>query len=165
MTKHNLHLNPLACLICLIVPIFAHADSHTCLNILTCNPLNILQSTPADNIKNSKMEPIDINNVADLLRKLELTQEQNIAIYRIIQAQTPEVNRNRENLEVAQQMLRNMAVNKQFDPSITHRLAQTIADSVANLAVLQAEREYEVFTMLNDAQVHHYYQLTTTEYP
>ena len=61
-----------------------------------------------------------------------------------------------ETLEKAQSMLRNMALNKQYDETVANMLAQTIADSTANLAVLQAEREYKLFTLLKPEQVDHY---------
>jgi hypothetical protein len=64
-----------------------------------------------------------------------------------------------KNLEQAQSLLRNMAVNKQYDATVAGMLTQTIADSTANLAILQAQREFELFTMLNPDQVKHYNEL------
>jgi Spy/CpxP family protein refolding chaperone len=122
---------------------------------MTCNPLTIPQATK----KLSVTKKEDLNNLATLMRNLNLTQDQDISIYQIVQKQAPEVSQNMKNLEQAQSLLRNMAANKQYDETVARMLTQTIADSTANLAILQAQREFELFTMLNPAQVKHYNEL------
>ena len=125
-----------------------------CNNAMTCNPL-----TKQKSLSQTAIAKQDLNNMATLMRTLKLTHDQDIAIYQIVQKQAPEVKVNIDTLEKAQSMLRNMALNKQYDETVAKMLAQTIADSTANLAVLQAQREYELFAMLSPEQAVHYNQL------
>ncbi len=52
-----------------------------------------------------------------------------------------------------------MALAKQYDEEMVKALAETIANSSANLAVLQAEREYQLLAMLTPEQAKLYEKL------
>lgn len=142
--------------IAISLPVAAFADTTTCNQAIACNPL-----TQQQTVKQAPNKKEDLNNIVTLMRNLNLTPDQDVTIYQIIQKQAPEVSENMKSLEHAQLMLRNMAVNKQYDETFARMLVQTIADSTANLALLQAQREYELFTMLNPDQVQHYNELMT----
>jgi Spy/CpxP family protein refolding chaperone len=154
MNSKTRFLNTVILSIAICLPVAAVADTATCQQGLTCNPLTQPQA-----IKKTAAKKEDLNNLATLMRNLNLTQDQDISIYQVVQKQAPEVSQNMKNLEQAQSLLRNMAVNKQYDATVAGMLTQTIADSTANLAILQAQREFELFTMLNPDQVKHYNEL------
>ena len=100
-----------------------------------------------------------ISSLADLSMSLALNQDQNLAMYSLVQQQMPNVTESQKKLEAAQSLLRNMALNKQFDQTVADMLAETIAKNSANLALLQAQREYEILLMLTPEQAQKYAQL------
>jgi Spy/CpxP family protein refolding chaperone len=155
MYSNTRFLNSVILSIAISLPVTAVADNASCLQAMTCNPLTIPQVTK----KPTASKKDDLTNLATLIRNLNLTQDQDISIYQIVQKQTPEVNQNMKNLEQAQSLLRNMALNKQYDETVARILTQTIADSTANLAILQAQREFELFSMLSPEQAQYYNQL------
>jgi Spy/CpxP family protein refolding chaperone len=151
MKAHYLGLLILGSSLCLPLQSFS---APRCDNAITCNPL-----TQQKELQKHHQAKQDLNNMAALMHALNLTIDQDVEIYQIVKKQAPEVKANMETLEKAQSMLRNMALNKQYDETVAKMLAQTIADSTANLAVLQAQREYELFSMLSPEQADHYNQL------
>ena len=87
------------------------------------------------------------------LQGLELTAEQKTAIKNILNKQMPVIATNVEVLESARAFLREMAVTKTYDEIMANVAADNIATSTAKLALLQAEREYQVLALLTPEQV------------
>lgn len=49
--------------------------------------------------------------------------------------------------------LREMAISKRFDGNLANALTKAIAENSADLALLQAEREYQVYALLTQEQL------------
>ncbi len=117
-----------------------------------CNPLNgcneINQKTPAKT-----------TSIADLAAQLNLSQEQNLMLYKVVIEQIPQISDSKKQLEDARVSLMSMAINKQYDENAANILAETIAKNSANLAVLQAQREFEILSILTPEQAKKYTQL------
>jgi Spy/CpxP family protein refolding chaperone len=147
----------------LFVANISYAASPDCSPLTQCNqPNHTSNKTNAlQNVAKTTTTPhqLPVDSVADLAESLALSQAQNLALYRVIKQQMPEVTQSIQNLQDAQAMLRNMAVNQQYDETIANMLAQTIANNSANLALLQAQREYEILAMLTPEQIEKYTQL------
>lgn len=94
---------------------------------------------------------IDASNF-QFLHGVVLTTEQRGMFIQIFQKQMPAINSNVEKLEDARAMLREMAIAKFYDATLADIAADRIANSSAALAVLQAEREYQVFALLTTEQ-------------
>ena len=86
------------------------------------------------------------------LHGVELTTEQRGMFVQVLQKQMPAINSNIEKLEDARAMLREMAIAKFYDATLADIAADRIANSTAALAVLQAEREYQVLALLTIEQ-------------
>jgi Spy/CpxP family protein refolding chaperone len=125
----------------------AFADTQTCQSMLCNSTGQAKATTPA-----LSGIPKDMS-VADMFQKLKLSHEQYASLYEIINKQMPIVQENTHNLAQAKNLLEDMALHKQYDEMIADKLTQTIAESTANLAVLQAAREYELLAMLTPEQV------------
>jgi Spy/CpxP family protein refolding chaperone len=101
-----------------------------------------------------------LGNTADTLgyylEKLELTPEQIVQLRKVQESQVPLILLSKRHLEQAHAKLRAMAMKNVYDQQLADQLAQTIASHTANLAVLQAQREYEIFSMLSEEQVARY---------
>jgi Spy/CpxP family protein refolding chaperone len=141
----------------LTLPTIAVGQEANCNQPLTCNPIEA-QANPLP----QKNKELDTYNLESIMTELNLTEEQNKIIYLIVLEQTPKVKHYIADLAQAQLLLRNMALSKQYDKTVAQMLSETIADSTANLAILQANREFELFSMLNQEQIAHYNQLITT---
>jgi len=94
---------------------------------------------------------IDASNF-QFLHGVELTAEQRGMFVQVLQKQMPAINSNIEKLEDARAMLREMAIAKFYDATLADIAADRIANSTAVLAVLQAEREYQVLALLTIEQ-------------
>jgi Spy/CpxP family protein refolding chaperone len=94
---------------------------------------------------------IDASNF-QFLHGVELTAEQRGMFVQVLQKQMPAINSNIEKLEDARAMLREMAIAKFYDATLADIAANRIANSTAALAVLQAEREYQVLALLTIEQ-------------
>jgi Spy/CpxP family protein refolding chaperone len=94
---------------------------------------------------------IDASNF-QFLHGVELTAEQRGMFVQVLQKQMPAINANTEKLEDARAMLREMAIAKFYDATLADIAADRIANSTAVLAVLQAEREYQVLALLTIEQ-------------
>ncbi|HEY0267689.1 MAG TPA: hypothetical protein VGC12_00490 [Methyloradius sp.] len=86
------------------------------------------------------------------LKGIKLTVEQHAAITKIIEDQLPDVFNQIKSLEDAHALLRDMALSKQYDDGLATVLTKTIAESSARLALLQAQREYQVYEILTPEQ-------------
>jgi len=153
-------------------PVFGQAASFPCDQSIACNfAYDVKARKPQINSeKGVKSQQIAINNSPENLPKdaftfyleqLQLTPEQYLALHEIQQGQVPLILLSIRNLEEAHTQLRNMAINNTYDQTTADALTKTIVSHTANLAVLQAQREYEIFSMLNEAQVKRYQSLVT----
>jgi len=100
---------------------------------------------------NTASVEIDASNF-QFLHGVELTAEQHGMFVQVLQKQMPAINSNIEKLEDARAMLREMAIAKFYDATLASIAADRIANSTAALAVLQAEREYQVLALLTIEQ-------------
>lgn len=118
----------------------------------SCNPLNGC---------NDASQPVQTksNSIEALAAKLNLSQEQNLMLYKVVIEQIPQISDSKKQLEEARNRLFSMAVSKQYDESTANKLAETIAKSSANLAILQAQREFEILSILTPEQAQRYAQL------
>jgi Spy/CpxP family protein refolding chaperone len=94
---------------------------------------------------------IDATNF-QFLHGVELTTEQRGMFVQVLQKQMPAINSNIAILENARSMLREMAIAKFYDATLADIAADRIANSTAALAMLQAEREYQVLALLSNEQ-------------
>jgi Spy/CpxP family protein refolding chaperone len=94
---------------------------------------------------------IDASNF-QFLNGVDLTVEQRGMFVQVFQKQMPAINSNIAKLENARAMLREMAIAKFYDATLADIAADRIANSTAALAVLQAEREYQVLAVLTSEQ-------------
>lgn len=118
---------------------------------LSCNPLNgCNEASPTAQAKT--------NSIEALAAKLNLSQEQNLMLYKVVIEQIPQISDSKKQLEEARNTLFSMAVSKQYDESTANKLAETIAKSSANLAILQAQREFEILSILTPEQAQQYAQ-------
>lgn len=108
--------------------------------------------------RNTQTPPVD--TLVYYLENLELTPEQIVLLRKVQESQVPMIMLSKRNLEAAHAKLREMAMKNVHDQHTADQLAQVIANHTANLAVLQAQREYEIFSMLSDEQVARYEALT-----
>lgn len=86
------------------------------------------------------------------LKGISLTQTQKDAITQIIETQLPDIFNQIKSLEDAHALLRDMALSKQYDDGLATALTKTIAESSARLALMQAQREYQVYEILTPEQ-------------
>jgi Spy/CpxP family protein refolding chaperone len=87
------------------------------------------------------------------LQGVALTAEQRGVFSQILSNQMPVISSNIETIEYARGLLRDMALAKTYDETIANIAADSIANGTAKLAVLQAEREYQVLALLTPEQV------------
>ena len=87
------------------------------------------------------------------LQGVALTAEQRGVFSQILNKQMPVISSNIETIEYARGLLRDMALAKTYDETIANIAADSIANGTAKLAVLQAEREYQVLALLTPEQV------------
>ncbi len=104
--------------------------------------------------KNKQAQQVD--TLAYYLENLELTPEQIVLLRKVQEGQVPQILLSKRNLDAAHAKLREMAMKNAYDQTLADQLAQVIANHTANLAVLQAQREYELFSVLSDEQVARY---------
>jgi hypothetical protein len=121
--------------------------------------LNALQNAAL--VQSQKNAVLAFNPVAFYMENLRLTLAQSVALAHVIEDQIPAVEVSMKNLEEAHAMLRNMALNKQYDQAAADVLVDAIAKNTAQLGLLQAQREYEVFTMLNPEQIQQYHAMVS----
>lgn len=115
--------------------------------------------TPTSENKGTK--PVD--TLTYYLENLALTPDQIVMLRKVQESQVPLIMLSKRNLEQAHAKLREMAMRNINNQELADQLAQVIANHTANLAVLQAQREYEIFSMLSDEQVARYENLVAQE--
>ena len=156
------YLTSVLCGLFLLSPALSFAGSFPCDQSTVCVtdlPKQVVKTPQNIQVKQNAAQKQGVDSLAYYLQELSLTPEQMTALYNIQQSQIPEVLKNMRNLEEAHSMLRKMAINNAYDQTVADTLTQKIVNHTANLAVLQAQREYEIFAMLNPAQVQRYEEL------
>ncbi len=114
------------------------------------SPVNAASEASQQDVSLANIE-IDASNF-QFLHGVELTAEQRDMFVQFLQKQMPTINSNMAKLENARAMLREMAIAKFYDARLADIAADRIANSTATLAVLQAEREYQVLAVLTTEQ-------------
>lgn len=97
-----------------------------------------------------------VNAMYPFLNSLTLTPAQRDTLSQMIDQQMSAIYSNISALENAKNLLREMALSKQYDETIAKVAAERIANSSASLAILQAEREYQLFSILTESQTRLY---------
>jgi Spy/CpxP family protein refolding chaperone len=144
--------------ISLSLPTVSSANSFPCNQGNVC-PTQTQTATPALPVEKLDSPTNKLLSLTDVIQNLDLSEEQTLVLYHVVQKQMPEVSQNLMRLKNAQDVLNNMAVYKDFDEKLAKALVQTIADNTANLAILQAERDYQMLAMLTPEQVKRFQEL------
>lgn len=108
---------------------------------------------------------IHLQNEGDmkkLAQALELNDAQREGIVKVIKAQIPIIEQNMHSLNLAHSMLMSMATNKSYDEFIANSAADQIAKSSATLGILQAEREFKIYSILTADQAKKFDSIQTT---
>lgn len=114
------------------------------------------KNVPQKNNPQKNQQVYAADSLAYYLENLELTPEQIVLLRKVQETQVPMIMLSKRNIEAAHAKLRKMAMKNAYDQRLADELAQVIAGYTANLAVLQAQREYELFSVLSDEQVARY---------
>lgn len=104
----------------------------------------------------------DEEDMKKLAQVLQLNDEQREEIVKVIKAQIPIIEQNVHSLSLAHSMLMSMATNKNYDEFIANSAADQIAKSSATLGILQAEREFKIYSILTVDQAKKFDSLQTT---
>lgn len=114
---------------------------------------NAVKATPTSSSPKSNVENVDGDafNFA-FLQGVALTAEQRGVFSQILNKQMPVISSNIESIEYARGLLRDMALAKTYDETLANIAADSIAKGTAKLAVLEAEREYQVLALLTPEQ-------------
>lgn len=86
------------------------------------------------------------------LRGLALTEAQSDRVFAILHAQAPLVREKARAARRAHEELRAMGASAQFDAAKARALADTLARAQADLALLRAEGEHQIFAVLTAEQ-------------
>jgi Spy/CpxP family protein refolding chaperone len=114
---------------------------------------SVVKATPDKSPQEVSIADVEIDaSNFKFLHGVVLTAEQRGIFVTVLQKQMPAINANTEKLEDARAMLREMAIAKFYDATLADIAADRIANSTAALAVLQAEREYQVLALLTIEQ-------------
>lgn len=127
-----------------------------------CSMGNSCQTAPSKSISAEGGQTINWDrksNNYDYLNGLALNDDQRSALSEMLDKQMPAIYSNIHSLENARALLRDMALSKQYDEAIAKIATERIANSTATLAVLQAEREYQIFALLTPEQTKLYEKL------
>ncbi len=103
--------------------------------------------------KGSVMHLLNPEDMNKLSQALQLKDDQRQVIVNVIKEQIPIIEQNINSLHLAHNMLMSMATNKNYDEYIANTAADQIAKSSANLGVLEAEREFKIYSILSDDQL------------
>ncbi|MDI1298047.1 hypothetical protein [Methylotenera sp.] len=113
-----------------------------------------VKATPTPSSPKLSVKNVDVDAFSfPFLQGVALTAEQRGAFSQILNKQMPVISSNIEAIEYARSLLRDMALAKTYDETIANIAADSIANGTAKLAVLQAEREYQVLALLTPEQV------------
>lgn len=113
----------------------------------------------------ASVDVIHLQNEDDMKRlaqALQLNDAQRESIVGVIKAQIPIIEQNVHSLNLAHSMLMSMATNKNYDEFIADSAADQIAKSSATLGILQAEREFKIYSILTADQAKKFDSLQTT---
>lgn len=158
-----LGIKPLLLVTALTLPGVALAQTFPCDSGSSCNS-QASSKAQAHNEKQGSILGLGKNDATpSFMMGIELTEEQRSAISQVVQNQLPTIREKVQSLENAHAMLREMAVSRRYDEATAVTLSQMIADSSAALALLQAEREYQVYALLTPEQTRRFDQLKEQE--
>lgn len=104
----------------------------------------------------------DEGDMKKLAQALQLNDAQREGIVKVIKAQIPIIEENVHSLSLAHSMLMSMATNKNYDEFIANSAADQIAKSSATLGILQAEREFKIYSILTVDQAKKFDSLQST---
>ncbi len=96
--------------------------------------------------------PEDTMPMLPLLRGLALTEAQSDKVFAILHAQAPLLREKAKAARHAYDDLQQLAVSPQFDPAKARALADTGARAQADLAMLRADGEHQIFMVLTEEQ-------------
>ena len=118
------------------------------------SPTSAAKAAPTSLPQKLSVKNVDVDAFSfPFLQGVALTAEQRGAFSQILNKQMPVISSNIETIEYARGLLRDMALAKTYDETIANIAADSIANGTAKLAVLQAEREYQVLALLTPEQV------------
>ena len=113
-----------------------------------------VKAAPTSLPQKQSVKNVDVDAFSfPFLQGVALTAEQRGVFSQILNKQMPVISSNIETIEYARGLLRDMALAKTYDETIANIAADSIANGTAKLAVLQAEREYQVLALLTPEQV------------
>jgi len=159
MKAHSINIKSFVMIAALTLPALsgqAIAQPFPCDQLRTCNQPTL--SLP-NKTESSVAKPKLSLEKSTLLEQISLTDEQRTVISEVVQSQLPLIREKMQALENAHAMLREMAVSRRYNQDTAVILSQTIADNSAALALLQAEREYQVYALLTPQQTRLFDQL------
>ncbi len=118
------------------------------------SPASAAKAAPTSLPQKLSVKNVDVDAFSfPFLQGVALTAEQRGVFSQILNKQMPVISSNIETIEYARGLLRDMALAKTYDETIANIAADSIANGTAKLAVLQAEREYQVLALLTPEQV------------
>ena len=118
------------------------------------SPTSAAKAAPTSLPQKLSVKNVDVDAFSfPFLQGVALTAEQRGVFSQILNKQMPVISSNIETIEYARGLLRDMALAKTYDETIANIAADSIANGTAKLAVLQAEREYQVLALLTPEQV------------
>ncbi|MDI1362150.1 hypothetical protein [Methylotenera sp.] len=116
--------------------------------------VSAIKVAPTSSPQKLSVKNVDVDAFSfPFLQGVALTAEQRGVFSQILNKQMPVISSNIETIEYARGLLRDMALAKTYDETIANIAADSIANGTAKLAVLQAEREYQVLALLTPEQV------------
>ncbi|MES1988786.1 MAG: hypothetical protein V4440_12320 [Pseudomonadota bacterium] len=116
--------------------------------------VSVVKVAPTSSPQKRSVKNVDVDAFSfPFLQGVALTAEQRGVFSQILNKQMPVISSNIETIEYARGLLRDMALAKTYDETIANIAADSIANGTAKLAVLQAEREYQVLALLTPEQV------------
>jgi len=116
-----------------------------------CDRGNMCNTQPSQPVAQTQQAGENIVTPA-FIKNINLSESQRYAISQVVQNQMPSILLQERLLKDAHAVLREMAVSRQYDEAIAKKITTRIADSSATLALLQAEREYQVYALLSPEQ-------------
>ena len=121
---------------------------------ITSATTSTVKAAPTSLPQKLSVKNVDVDAFSfPFLQGVALTAEQRGVFSQILNKQMPVISSNIETIEYARGLLRDMALAKTYDETIANIAADSIANGTAKLAVLQAEREYQVLALLTPEQV------------
>lgn len=86
------------------------------------------------------------------LRGIELSEDQQDAIFRIVHADAPAIREKTKSSRKAEEALRALSFAEKFDDHKAKELAETVADNMAVLALMRSRMESRIYALLTMQQ-------------